>query len=317
MREVLTYPLCVQAGFVHADQTDGGEVVVKTAEIALGIGIQTFVEKFRNNVSLDFKTARGNVHKFFQTGVKLFFAARKVSDTRHIDGDYADTSRGLAAAEETAALFAEFSQVETQSAAHTADVAGFHIAVDIVGKIRSAVLGGHFKQEFVVFRLRPVKVAGDGIRGYGVLKTSAVSVALYHNFDKGLVNHRHFLDAILVFKVLFYAADDSVQFRQIVRHHPVQRNIGKRRLRAPTAGSIYAVNERLNTLFYFFVRQVIDLYERREIGIEGRKSLSARPFVLHYAQKVNHLVAQSGQVACRRTRDFSGDTAETFLDKLF
>ena len=73
-----------------------------------------------------------------------------VSDSRHVDGHDAHGTGALAGAEESACLLAQLSEVQTETAAHAADIAGLHIAVDIVGEVGRSVLGCHLKQKPVV-----------------------------------------------------------------------------------------------------------------------------------------------------------------------
>ena len=52
--QILTQPGGVQAGFVHADKADGGEVIVEASEIMLGVGIQSLVQQLGNDGPLGF-----------------------------------------------------------------------------------------------------------------------------------------------------------------------------------------------------------------------------------------------------------------------
>ena len=314
--EVLSEPFGVQAAFVHADQTDSREVVVERGKVSLGIREQSVLEQFGDDFALYFQRTRGNIHHLVETGVKVALVLGKIPYPRHIDRNDADGAGRFARTEETARFFPEFSEVEAQSAAHAADVAGLHVGVDVVGKIRSAVFGGHLEQQFVVLGLRPVEVPGNRVSGNGILEASAVGVALYHGFDKRFVYHIHFLFAVLVLEVHLLAADYRVQLGEVVGYRPVQSYVRKRRLRAPAAGDVHAVNEALNGFFDLVVAEVVDLDERSEIGIERTERLRARPFVLHYAEEVDHLVAKRGEVFGGRRRDLPGNAAQTFLDKL-
>ena len=115
-------------------------MVRKRAEIALCVGIKSLIQKLCDNLALYFQTARGNVHNVVKPLVEIRLVFGKVSDTGHIYGNDADRACGLAAAEEAAGLFAQLSEVETQTAAHGAHVAGLHVGVYIVGEVRRAVL---------------------------------------------------------------------------------------------------------------------------------------------------------------------------------
>ena len=291
--KVFAYPSCVEAGFVHTDKTDGGEVVVEGAEITFGVRIESFVHQLGDDVTFDFQAACRNVHEAFEVLEVFAFRSCLVRDSGHIDGDDADRTRGFAASEETAGFLTQFSEVETQTAAHTSDVAGFHVAVDVVAEIRSAVFCGHLEQQTIVFGFRPVEVGGDGVGGDRILESSAVGVAFYHDFDERLVDHRHFFLAVLVFEIHFLAADERGEFREVARDNPVQSDVGERRLRAPAGRSVHAVDERLQALFDLFVGEVVDLDERSKVGVERGERLRARPFVLHNAEEVDHLVAES------------------------
>ena len=317
MRKIFADPFRVEAGFVHADKTDGREVVIERAEITLGIGIKSRVEQFGDGISLYFERTGGDIHHLGQTLIEFVLVLGKIGDARHIDGYYADRTRAFAASEEPAALLSQFSEVKTQTAAHGTHVARLHIGIDVVGKIRRAVFCGHFEKQLIVFRFRPVEIARDGIRRNRILEAAAVGVALDHDFDKRLVDHRHFLDAILIFEIHFLAADDRGKFRKVVGDHPIEGDVGERRLRAPARRGVDAVNERLNALFDFLIRQIIHLDKRRKVGIEGGKRLRPRPFVLHDAEEVHHLIAEGGKMRRGRTGDLAGNAAEPFHDELF
>ena len=117
-----------------------------------------------------------------QALVKFRFVFGKIGDARNVDGNNADRAGAFAAAEEAAGFLAQFAHIQTQTATHRTDVAGLHIAVDIVREIRRAVFGGHFKQQLVVFGFGPVEIFGDGIGRNRLLETAAVGVAFDHDF---------------------------------------------------------------------------------------------------------------------------------------
>ena len=206
---------------------------------------------------------------------------------------------------------------EAQAAAHAAHVARLHIRVDVVGKVGGAVLAGHLEQQAVVLGVRPVEVFRDGIGGDGVLEAAAVGVPFDHDLDERLVDHIHLFLAVLILEVLLLAPDDGGQLGKVCRHRPVQRDVGEGRLRAPAAGGVHAVDEGLDALFHLLVVEVVRLDEGREIGVEGGERLRARPFVLHDAEEVDHLVAQRRQVLGGRRGDLARDAAQPFLDELF
>ena len=269
VRQIRAQPLGVQARFVHADEADGGEMIVERAQVTLRIGIQPFVQQLGDDGALDLERARGDVHHMVKARIKIFFVGGQVGDARQVDRYNAHGAGAFAAAEEAAGLFAQLAQVEPEAAAHAAHVGRLHFAVDVVGEVRRAVLGGHFKQQTVVLGLGPVKIAGDGIGRNRVLEAAAVGVALDHDLDERLVDHVHFFLAVAVGEGHFLAADDRVHVFKVVWHGPVQRDIGERRLRAPAAGRVHAVNEGFDALFHVIIGQMIDLYKRRKVGIKG------------------------------------------------
>ena len=256
-------PLGVQTDLVHADQADGREVVVERAQVALGIGVQALVEQLGDDGTLDLERARGNIHHVVEPAVEVGLILCQIGDAGHIDGDHTDRAGALSAAEEAAGFLAKLAQVQTQTAAHAAHVAGRHIAVDIVGEIGRAVLGGHLEQQAIVLGIGPVEVAGDRVSGNGILEAAAVGVALEHGLDEGLIDHIHFLLAVAVGEVHLLAADDCGKVGQIVGHRPVERDVGERRLCAPAAGRIDAEDERFDALLDLAIGEVIDLDKGR------------------------------------------------------
>ena len=316
VRHVLAQPLGVEADFVHANQANGREVIFKGAEIALRVGIEPLVQQARDDVALDLQGARGDVHQMIQPLVEFLRRGGEIGNLRHIDRHDADRAGGLAASEEAAGLLAQLAQVQTQTAAHGADVAGLHIAVDVVGEIGRAVFCGHLEEKAVVLRFRPVEVLCDGVGGDGVLETAAVGIAFDHDLDEGLVDHVHLFFAVLVLEGHLLAADNGGQLSQIVRDDPVERDVGEGRLRAPAGGGVHAVDKGLHALFDLLIAQVVHLDEGREIGVEGGEGLCAGPLVLHDAEEIDHLIAQGGQVLCRGGGDLAGNAAEAFLNEL-
>ena len=316
MGQILPQPVGVQAHLVHADETDGGEVVVKGAQIPLGIGIQSRVQQLGDDGALGLQGAGGDVHQLVQPGIEVGLVLGQIGDAGQVDGDHAHGAGGLAGAEEAAGLLPQLTQVKAQAAAHGAHVVGLHIGVDVVGEIGGAVLGGHLKQELVVLALAPVEVAGDGIGGDGVLEAAAIGVALDHDLDEGLVDHVHFLLAVAIGEVTLTAAHDGGLIHQIAGHRPVQGDVAEGRLGAPAGGGIDAVDEGLDALLDLLLGQIVHLDEGGQIGIEGGERLGAGPLVLHDAQEVHHLVAQGAEMAGGRGRDLAHHAAQALLDQL-
>ena len=266
-------------------------MVVEVPQVALRVGVQPLLQKLGDDPPLRVQAPRRDVHQRVKPPVEVRLVLRQVRDSGHVDRHHADGPRALAAAEEPARLLAQLPQVQPQPAAHAAHVAGLHVGVDVVGEVGRAVLRRHLEQQLVVLRLRPVEVPGDGIGGDRVLEAPAVGVALDHDLDERLVHHVHFPLAIAVGEVHLPAAHDGGQVLQVVRHGPVQRDVAERRLRAPAARRVHAVDEALHALLDFLLRQVVHPHEGRQVGVEAGKRLGPRPLVLHDAQEVHHLVA--------------------------
>ena len=60
---ILAYPVRVESRFVHTDETYRREVVGESAQITLGVRIQTFVEKLCYDNTLCLERTRRNIHK--------------------------------------------------------------------------------------------------------------------------------------------------------------------------------------------------------------------------------------------------------------
>ena len=145
MGQILAQPSGIKPCFVHAEKSDGREVIVKAAEIPFGIGIQPFFHQLADCHAFDLQTAGGNVHHPVKTGKELSLVCREIGDARHIDGNNADGAGGFAAAEKSAGLSAKLTQIKPQTAAHTAYIGRLHIRIDVVGKIGGAEFRRHFK----------------------------------------------------------------------------------------------------------------------------------------------------------------------------
>ena len=314
--EILAQPVGIEADLVHTNKADGREVVIEAAKVTLGVRIEPGFEKIGDNGALGLEGTSGYVHEMVETGVEISLVLSQVGDAWQIDGDNANRAGAFAAAKEAAALFAQLAQVETQTAAHAAHVAWLHVAVDVVGEVWRAVFRGHLKKETVVFGVRPVEILGDGIGWDWVLEAATLGVAFNHDFDEGLVDHVHLALAVAVGEGHFLTADDGWEIFQVFRHGPVEGNVGKRRLGAPAARRVDAIDEAFDALLGLVVGEAVGLDERRQVGVKGREGLRPCPFVLHNAKEVDHLVAEGGQVLGWRRGDFPGDAAEAFLDQL-
>lgn len=86
------------------------------------------------------------------------------------------------------------------------------------------------------------------------------------------------------------AAYDAGLIGKVRRYGPVESNIGERRLRAPAAGRIDAVYKAFDTMLNFVIGQFVRANKGCKIGVKARKRLCTRPFILHNAEKVDHLI---------------------------
>ena len=71
MGEVLAEPIGVQARLVHADEADGGKVVIKVPEITLCIGIQSRIQQLGDHGALGLEGPGGDVHQLVQTLIEV------------------------------------------------------------------------------------------------------------------------------------------------------------------------------------------------------------------------------------------------------
>ena len=122
--------------------------------------------------------------------------------------------------------------------------------------------------------------------------------------------------AVAVGEGHFFAAHDSGTVGKVGGNGPVKGYVRERSLSAPAGRGIYAVDKGLDALFDLLVAEVIGFYKGSKVGVKRRKCLSARPFVLHDAEEVDHLVAERCKVLCRSRGYLAGNAAETLFDKL-
>ena len=165
---------------------------------------------------------------------------------------------------------------------------------------------------------RPVEILGDGIGRDGILEASAVGVAFNHYFDKGAVYHVHFGLAVFILEIHALCRRQSA-LSSARSLGTVQSSVMLEK-GACVPQRLGVFTPYIKDSMHFLtssIGKIVDLYKRRKICIKGGKGLCARPFVLHDAEEVDHLIAKGGKMARRRRSDFAGDAAETFLNKLF
>ena len=157
---ILADPFRVQACLVHTDQTDGGEMVLEGSQIPLGIRVQALVQQLGDNrLSSSLRSGRGNIHHMVQTAGRNH--PHPLTDKRSCGILMVTTPTEPVLSPQPKKppdLLAQLPQIQTQAAAHTAHVAGLHIAVDIIGEIRCSVFGRHLEEQTVVLCIGPVKI---------------------------------------------------------------------------------------------------------------------------------------------------------------
>ena len=85
MRQIPAEPFCIQARFVHADQTDRREMILKCSEISLRIRVQTFIQQFCNDCTFDMERSCRNIHHPVESLIEFFHIIREICYSRHID----------------------------------------------------------------------------------------------------------------------------------------------------------------------------------------------------------------------------------------
>ena len=133
-------------------------MIVKASKVSLRVRIQSLIQKPADHISLDMKRSCGDIHHVVQALIKFLRRSGKICDTRHIDGNNAYRACALTGAKESTTLFAELTEIQTEAAAHAADVAWLHITVDIIGKKYGVPYLEVISRETVVLGIRPVEI---------------------------------------------------------------------------------------------------------------------------------------------------------------
>ena len=102
-------PVGVQSHLVHANQADGGKMVVKASQITLCIGIQALVQKPGDHFPLDLQGTGCDIHHMVKALVKFLFICGQIRDSRHVDGHHAHASGTLAGTEISAGFLSQLS----------------------------------------------------------------------------------------------------------------------------------------------------------------------------------------------------------------
>ena len=305
----------IEAAFVHAAEPYRIEVIVERVQIALRIGVEPRIEEVLDHFALYAQAVARDVHEIVEPLEKGFFVFCEKTDLREVDRDDAEGTGKLVGTEKASAALSKLAFIEAETAAHGAHVARIQIGIDEILKIGSAVLGCHFKKQFRVFAF-PFEILCDIVRRNGVAEAPSRSVSFEHEQDKLLIDYIHLFLAIAVRELLFFAAYDRFFVFEVVGTHPVERDVRKGRLTSPAARRVDAEQKALDALPHALFRKIVDFDEGRKIGVERAERLSARPFVLHDAEEVHHLVDERRKVCRGRRGDFIGNAAESFLNEL-
>ena len=220
-----------------------------------------------------------------------------------------------AAAEEAAGLFAQLAQIETQTAAHRANLTGFQNRIDEVLEVRQTVFGSHFEQKFgiVIF---PGEIRRHVISRNREGEYAAAPVACRHHLDEGPVDQIHLGLQIAIGKINLLSCDERNLRFQIVRANPIESQVSEWRLRSPARWDIQVVDEFLHSLAHGIVVKPIVAYIRSQVGIERTECLRAGPLVLQCSEEVDHLTEGAGKMLRRIGLRLAGNAVESFEQQL-
>ena len=154
--------------------------------------------------------------------------------------------------------------------------------------------------------IKDVFIAHDG--QLRILKSSAFKVTFHHNLKQCGIDHIHFLLALSIGEILWFSTCDGWFIYHILRHIPVQNNIGMGWLIPPLQWCIDTIYKCLDTLLYLCKVKMIHFDKRCQIRVKRNKCLRSSPFVMYNTDKTYHLFTQCIQMSCRSTADVSLDT---------
>ena len=301
--------------FVDAIDADRRKMVAQRAEVALGIREKPLVHQPLDHLALNFQALAGKFQQIVQTGKQPgLIAGKNEAQPRAVDGYHTQRSRLLGRSKKAVAALEQFAQIELQTAAHGANLVGFELGVDEVLEIRQAVTGRHVEKGQGI-RAAPIKVRRDVVGGNGESKYPSLGIAAGHHINVGLVDQIHFGLQLAIGKRHFLPADHRHLVAQVFGADPVERQIGKRCLRAPARGHVQVVDQLLHALAHRLIPQLVFAHIRRQIGIERAESLGPGPFVLHGAQKIHDLPNRAGQVLGRACFDLAHYAIEPFTQQ--
>ncbi len=162
----------------------------------------------------------------------------------------------------------------------------------------------------------PVEVRRDVVRRDREREHAPLRVAGRHHVDVGAVDHVHLGLQVAVREGHFLAGDDRNLLAQVLRTHPVERQVRERRLRAPARRHVEVVDELLDALLHRVVAHRVAADERRHVRVERRERLRAGPFVLQRAEEIDDLADGARHVLRRSGLDLARHAVETFVQQL-
>ncbi|MNI35390.1 hypothetical protein D3C73_894130 [compost metagenome] len=252
-----------------------------------------------DHFALDLQAFHRQFHQRVQTLQQASgIALEHIPQARAVDGDHPQRTSLFRRTEQAATALEQLAHIQLQTAAHRAHLVGLHVGVEEVLEVRQAVARSHFKQAVGVFAV-PWEVMGDVVGRDREGEHSPFGVARLHHFDVGAVEQVHFHLQVAVGKRHFLAADHRDLLFEVLRAHPVERQVGERCLGAPARRHVEVVDELLDRLAHLVETQLVLAHVRRQVSVEGAERLGAGPFVLQGAEEVDHLAQGAAQVLRR------------------
>ena len=243
-------------------------MVAQRAQVAPGVGKQALIHQPLDELALDFQALAAQLQQAAQRVQQRGFIARvQVAQARAIDGDHAHAARLLGAAKQAVAALEQLAQIQLQAAAHGAHHVGLQLGIDEVLEIRQAVFGRHGKKAPGVFAL-PRKAGRDVVGGNGKGEHAPFRIARGHHVDVGAVDQVHLGLQVAVGERHFLAADHGHLLAQVFRAHPVEGEVGERRLRAPARRHVQVVDHLLHALAHGGVVHAVLAHEGGHVGVE-------------------------------------------------
>ncbi len=296
-------PQEVEAGFVHAHEADGVEVVVPVfpgpslhvPEVVGGIGVQSPVRLVLDDLALDLQRDLAELRHPPEPGEEVRLVRGQIPDPGQVDCVHADAARHRVAAEETAAPLAKLPLVEAQPAAHAHRVLRGQVGVHVVGEVGDAVLAGDL-HEAVDHRAVPVEILGDVDGGDGEREHPALGIPFQHDGAEGLVKEVHLLLEVPVGPVLIFAPDDDGLLPEGAGHLDVEGQVGEGALEAHSGGHVDVEDELLQALLHLLEGHVIVVDKGGAVGVEGGPGLGAGGLALSGEGGVDHLAQEGAEV---------------------